>query len=302
MKQSRGLIKLLIELFLIGGGIAIIIGLINFIPARQEPFSALQQNYPAPGTQATTRASRLETAYPPPVELTKVPLITSTAKATPTPRVFSDPAEATKYTWMMSHTSSPSEIAARATSAAEKKQPYTPPASPTPFLFLLNSPTEIISGALSEPSLKKSANLQKCLRNENSRNLELIHALNAQPDYIAIPFYQNDQLCSLVLVKILGGMGTIAGWSESTGGQFPGIDSNQARTMVEVKTGVKLSSMPRLVYGKFRECPDPFSPMWETTTVEGNKYYIITRAGKNEEGKFEFSINILVESEMHLLN
>jgi len=292
----------MIVIFLIGGGVSIIISLINFIPYRQEPFSSLQQNYPIPSIQESTHAFRLDTTYPPPAEVTKAPLITPTTRATLTPRVFSDSAEATKYTWMMSHTSSPSEIAARITSAAEKKQPYTPPASPVPYLFWLSSKIEMVSGVLSDPSLNKSTNLQKCLRNENSGNPELIHSLSGQPDYYAIPFYQSDQLCSLVFVKIVGSQGTIAGWSENDGGRFPGIDSNQAKTMVEIKTGEKLADSPWLVYGKYRECSDPFSPMWETITVEGQKYYVITRSGKNEEGKFEVSIHILSESEMHPLN
>lgn len=301
MKILRFLIKNAANLLFIGGGICVIFLLISIIPKTNHIVS-LFQDYPAPNLQESTFTPRISTAYQAPIEeSTKVIVSTNTPKISPTPPIFLDSAEATKYSWLLSHTSSPLDIAIRLTSIAEKGLSYTPLPQLTPFLFPIDSESEIVTGILKDPFLVRKAisDQSSCLRIENSGTLKLINSLDDQPDYYALPFFQNSQLCSLVLVKISGGKGTLGGWSESKGGNFPVIDFFQARTIVEIKTGEVVTTPQKLVYGKFLECLDPFSPAWEMVTISGQKYYVVARTGIDEDEKYNFVVDVYSVTEMH---
>ncbi len=94
-------------------------------------------------------------------------------------------------------------------------------------------------------------------------------------------------------VVVYDGLGEVAGWRSGFEKQFPPVSIDQARALVESKTGQTVSQAPQLVFRLLRGPVDPLSPFWLVTTADGQSYFVIDRSSLEAGGEEIEVVNTL---------
>jgi len=247
--------------------------------------------YPAP--EKILAPSINDLAYPGPTELGNQPT-SSSSQPTTTPgsgllpqATEEDPAMATVWALKLRYTPSLTEIARGATEMASLSIRSTPPPTPIPIRYQIRTADDVLKAVLNHPFYGNVniSDFGPCLKAGQPGKAFFVRSLQSNlNDYYILPFFQNGEVCSVYLVGIKDGMGTVMGGGEGKGlpytPQSPFISADQARSLVEGKTGQKVVAEPELVFQHIQEFPpDLFNPFWLVTTANGQSYYLIHNPG-----------------------
>jgi len=314
----KNIIRTFIEYALLGvlvlGGIAAIsIFIEKQVAATGAPGSdAALQGYPPPqptivGIFILPTPIATGIAYPPPqptpVGGTVYTIIRPPVVTPPTPTPL-DPFEATQLAAKLSYTPSAAEIAAAATEMAVKgKSHYVPPPPPTPVYYPIRSDEDFARAVYNDPFFGNlNGEFGPCLKASQPGNPVFVKSLNKNevPDYYMMAFFKEGKVCSLYLMEVKDGYGTVWGWSSGAGTQYPPVSAAEAKTLVENKTGQKVLGEPQLAFRLLWESFSSDFPFWVVSTADGQTYYVIYKIGITEANYTEeLTVNVWNANEVH---
>jgi len=173
--------------------------------------------------------------------------------------------------------------------------------SAIPYRFEISSPSSLAQIILGDPLLiGLRENESSCLKIAKPGAPYLIHSLNDYGDYYIIAFYNNNKVCGKAIIRIIDGVGEVAGWSGARETIFPQIGAEDAIYQVEKETQKKAISDPQLVYQDYPAFyTDPFNPYWQVETSDGNVYYVSFRRVLSEGGSESTVIQIKNANDLH---
>lgn len=274
MKGAHSLTKLVLDLALLGG-----LALVFVFAIR------LTRRTPGPSVQASIE-------YPPPHASQAINPTPTGDSGKPEPTPILDPAEATQIASKLNYTPSPSDIAAEETYIAEMATynaqsiliTHSPP--PTPVYYPVKSIADLPKVVLNDPFFGNVNNgdFGACVKADQPGEASFVKSLDYGEGYYVVPFFEDEKVCGVFLVTVQNGLGTAAAGGQGRGEKYPALDAEEAKALIEKKTGQKVWGEPLLAFGNILEVPDPFCPFWVVSTADGQTYYVLGIVGVRDVG------------------
>jgi len=295
MRKTRRVVNpisaiLLLTLMVIG----LFLGLDNFTK-RSTGTSA----YPPPVIDNTSW--KIKTSYPGPIQW-NTPDNSNTTPVLNPEILVPDPDLTTEIANKLQYTPSNEELSIMATDTYLQfhiSTLATPAPTAVPDRYPVSSVEDIVKVVLNDPFFEdvNQGDFGPCLRANTPGEAVFVRSLQAGwLDYYLVPFYLNDKVCGVYKVVVQEGMGTVSGWGGGFGKQFPPVGADQARILVEEKTGQKVIKGPELVFRLLLEPVGPLSPFWLVVTADGQSYFVIYRPG---QGPDDIEVNLYNSVEVH---
>jgi hypothetical protein len=219
---------------------------------------------------------------------------------TPEPFNMEDALSATQIAKKLRYTPSAMELATAAVDEQMKRKVLTLP----PIIdhsYPINS-VEDLAQVIYNSSFRENDEFMSCIRAKSPGTSIFLQSIDKSPDYYMIPFFKNNQLCALAIVRWKDGLGHF--YSIMSADRFTFVEVSEAIARVEQISGKKVTGTPILVQGEFEEAFSPFRPFWKVTTSDGQIYYVITRLGGQIEANttIETIVTVVKAEDMHPLD
>jgi hypothetical protein len=122
--------------------------------------------------------------------------------------------------------------------------------------------------------------IQLCTEKFQSGTPVYMKFLNTGKGSYIVPFSNDGQLCAQAEVYIIDGVGQVGMYGTLRGTKYPAGGADDAKALIEMKTGKIVIGTPELACENDQPCP-----FWIVTTVDGNEYYATFVWGKSEENE-----------------
>jgi hypothetical protein len=271
---------------------------ISSIPIKKPGAFSLSSGYPVPIADPITMTYATE--YPAPPTLSVNTAVSPEIKNPPTASVIQTPE--IKNTKIVDRTTNPTEKSVLATEYYKKLHLFTPGPTPTRYAFSMMSLNDLPGFIYNAPFFSGSGHeFSGCILTKNPGPAIFVKSLRNLPDYYLLPFFMDHKVCGVALIEMKDGMATFGGWMNDYSEKYPSVSADEAANQVSLKTGKQLSGDPKLVFGYFQEAANPYFPVWQVNTADGQTYFVIFYSAIVEEGYLKTFIDVKNSSEVHIL-
>jgi hypothetical protein len=297
--KARGIFGGVSQLFLLG--VLLVLAGFTIYQFSTRPTGEFPSVEVKVGLEQQTQVTS-DTGYPPPTDGMSVTpeRITETPKSPGKPLSTIDFALATQVAQKKGTPLSPAEVNLRATELAYRKQSYTP-VPMIEYSYMVATINELAEVVYHSNMIAREP-IRTCVSAQQPGTSTLIKSIDKRPNFYILPFYRNNAICALAILRWENGLGYLDSIGPNPGTDFPQITASNAVNLVEKSTGKKVAAKPNLVYGLLQEALSQFLPFWEVTTDDQQVYFVFYRPGGNEGQSSSPKEEVMPAENIHPIN